>query len=212
MSKKLLSQLLDENGNEILYSGALVVDAASGRSFEEHVADASVHLTQNAVDTAIDALKSGDLKTVQDNLSALQTAVDTFLNGEADGGTIDRLVELVKAIADNADSIDALTSDKVAKGDIVNDLTSGGVDKVLSAEQGKALKALLDGLSGSVHSHANKAVLDGAGKDGSGNLTYNGKTLNGETGVAFVASAEEAPVFTGKVRMVLADYQSPAAV
>ena len=138
MSKKFLSRLLDENGNEILYSGALVVDATSGKSFEEHVADASVHLTQNALDTAINALKSGDLKTVQDNLSALQTAVDTFLNGEADGGTIDRLVELVKAIADNADSIDALTSDKVAKSDIVNDLTSGGVDKVLSAEQGKA--------------------------------------------------------------------------
>ena len=211
MAKKLLSQFLDENGNEILYSGALVVDAASGVSFESHVADASVHLTQAAVDAAVNALKDGDIMTVQDSLAALQTAVDTFLKGEADGGTIDRLVELVAAINENKGSIDALVSDHVAKDDIVNDLTTGGVDKVLSAEQGKALKALLDGLSGSSHAHANKTVLDGVGEDGSGDLTYNGKTL-GETGMAFVTSAEESPVFTGKVRMVLADYESPAEV
>ena len=35
MSKKLLSQLLDENGNEILYSGTLVVDATTGKAISE---------------------------------------------------------------------------------------------------------------------------------------------------------------------------------
>lgn len=43
MPKKLLSQLLDENGNEILYSGALVVDATTGKTFSEHVADKNAH-------------------------------------------------------------------------------------------------------------------------------------------------------------------------
>lgn len=37
---------------------------------------------------------------------------------------------------------------KVAKSDIVNDLTTGGTIKVLSAEQGKALKNLITTSSG----------------------------------------------------------------
>ena len=44
MSKKLLSQLLDENGNEILYSGALVVDTVTGVTFSGHVADDKAHV------------------------------------------------------------------------------------------------------------------------------------------------------------------------
>ena len=65
MSKKLLSQLLDENGNEILYSGALVVDATTGKTFSEHVADKNAHpdfgdlAIQNKADIFADAVLTG---------------------------------------------------------------------------------------------------------------------------------------------------------
>ena len=59
----------------------------------------------------------------------------TFWQGTADtpGG--------VKKYIDDADKL------KVNTADIVNDLTTGGATKVLSAEQGKALKGLIDQIS-----------------------------------------------------------------
>lgn len=93
--------------------------------------------------------------------------------------------------------------------EIINDLTTGGTDKVLSAEQGKALKALIDNLTGSSHSHTNKAVLDGISKNGStGNLQFNGKELTGETGIAIGTSLDQANTYTGKLRIVVEDYNS----
>lgn len=170
---------------------AAVVKTSDGSTVQAHINNTAIHLTQAKLDAAIDAVKNGDLKTVQDNLSTLQTAVNAFLNGDADGGTMDRLVELVAAINANKDSIDALVSDKVAKTDIVNDLTSGGTGKVLSAEQGKALKTLIDAID--AHSHTNKAILDGLGKDASGNLQFNGKTLDGQVDVAVLNASGEIP-------------------
>ena len=93
--------------------------------------------------------------------------------------------------------------------EIINDLTTGGTDKVLSAEQGKALKALIDTLTESSHSHTNKAVLDGIGKNVStGNLQFNGKELTGETGIAIGTSLDQANTYTGKLRIIVDDYNS----
>ena len=99
------------------------------------------------------------------------------------------------------------------KSEIVNDLTTGGADKVLSAEQGKTLKTLIDALDAAFdeanHSHANKDVLDAISKAGSGNLVFNGKELTGETGIAFGDSIENATAYTGKLRVVVEDYTVP---
>jgi len=65
---------------------------------------------------------------------------------------VDRLLELLNAIQAGKDSVDALVADKVAKADIINDLVAGGADKVLSAQQGVELKALIDSLSNTVNS------------------------------------------------------------
>lgn len=85
-------------------------------------------------------------------VAQLKTTLNTFLTGEADDGAVDRLVELVNAIEANKGSVDALVRDKVAKADIINDLVTGGADKVLSAQQGVELKALIDSLSDTVNS------------------------------------------------------------
>lgn len=53
--------------------------------------------------------------------------------------------QLSKDVAGNLQNqVNVLKNDKINITDIVNNLTSGGVEKVLSAEQGKALKDLID--------------------------------------------------------------------
>lgn len=62
----------------------------------------------------------------------------TEANWDPLGGTVD-----LSAYATKTEMNNGLNS-KIAKSDIVNDLTTGGATKVLSAEQGKILKSLID--------------------------------------------------------------------
>ena len=192
-TKKMLDQLLDEAGKDILLSGAMVVDRTTGKSFSDHLADTSVHKTESdingLIDTALEALKTGDFKTLSDTVNALQTTVNNFLTGEPDdNGTLDRLKELVAAIEANKDSIDALVADHATKAELT------------------ALVERVSAIEPKAHEHANKEILDGVGKATNGNLTFNGRELNGETGIAIVDSAEATPTYTGKIRMVVTEY------
>lgn len=72
------------------------------------------------------------------------TSEHTEANWDPLGGTID-----LSAYATKTEMNNSLNS-KVAKSDIVNDLTTGGTTKVLSAEQGKVLKNLIASSSGIV--------------------------------------------------------------
>lgn len=173
MALKLIKELLDAQGNKQLLKGSNVIDEATGASFEDHVADSSIHLTAADVDA---------------KMAGLTQTVNNFLTGEANGGEVDRLVELVTAIGQNKDSIDALVSDKATK------------------EELATLKTQVDGLEEDSHTHANAAILDAIGKDASGDLTFNGKALDGATSVAFVAQASDTPTFDGKLVLVVAPY------
>lgn len=296
MSKKLLSQLLDENGNEILYSGTLVVDATTGKTFFEHVADKNAHpdfgdlAIQNKADIFADAVLTGtpvvptapagtnttqaaSTEFVERAVNAVLGANDAMLfKGIVDGthalpdeayhtgwtykvneagtyaGQACEIGDMVVCVSDfdttaaNADwvvvqrNIDgavtgptASTSDNVAvfdgaTGKAIADsgITKASVSGAIAKAHEHANKAQLDAITATgaqvnqavanSHTHANRSALDAIGTDSDGDLTFNGKALNGETGVAFVASAEETPVFTGKLRMVVADYTSPAGV
>ncbi|MDU3410111.1 hypothetical protein [Clostridium sp.] len=57
---------------------------------------------------------------------------------------VDSINDSITVINGNIDTANANIGAKVNKIDIVNDLTNGGTTKVLSAEQGKALKGLID--------------------------------------------------------------------
>ena len=209
MADKKLFRFFDSAGNAASLYSEDVFDKTSGKTLAEYMAGAPTEDSiQGLIDTAIEAVKTGDIATLQSSLSSLSTTVNNFLTGEPDDGTIDRLSELVAAINDNKDSIDALVADHVKKSEIVNDLTTGGTDKVLSAEQGKALKALIDALDTSSHTHDNKSILDGISAGSSGNLVYNNKELTGETGIAFGNSLENATAYTGKLRIVVEDYST----
>jgi len=212
-----LHRFFDEAGNKQSFYAEDVFDKTTKKTAAQHMQDVTIHHTaeqiNGMIDSALDALQTGDIKKLQDDLSSLQTVVNDFLTGEDNNDDVlNRLTELVKAISDNKDNIDALVDDKVAKADIVNDLTTGGVDKVLSAEQGKVLQAAIEALQALAHEHANKEILDGIGKsEVTGNLTYNGVELNGQTGIAYGTSLETANAYNGKLRIVVEDFDTEAA-
>ena len=64
-------------------------------------------------------LENVKLAAVAQSLANLQRAFELFLDGEPDGGDIDRLSELVAEIAANRTSLDALVSAKANQADLV---------------------------------------------------------------------------------------------
>lgn len=87
-----------------------------------------------------------DLDTIQEIVTKIKQ-VDNVLGGVS--AVMDtKKAEAIQAAKDALDTkaatLQAAIDAKVAKADIVDNLTDGGTDKVLSAEQGKALKTLVD--------------------------------------------------------------------
>lgn len=65
---------------------------------------------------------------------------------DSDDDTLDQMSEIVAYIKSNKTLIDAITTNKVSVADIVDNLTTNVSNKPLSAAQGVALKALIDGI------------------------------------------------------------------
>ena len=75
----------------------------------------------------------------------VQAAIDKLVAGAPDA--LDTLIELANALNNDPNFAATMATElgkKLDVSDIVNNLTSGGTGKVLSAEQGKALKAALN--------------------------------------------------------------------
>lgn len=85
----------------------------------------------------------------------MKAAVDALVAGAPDA--LDTLIELANALNNDPNFATTMATElgkKLNISDIVNNLTSGGTNKVLSAEQGKALKAALDS-----HNHDSRYEL-----------------------------------------------------
>lgn len=82
------------------------------------------------------------------DLRALIEGLTSRLNAlaDSDDNTLDQLSEIVAYIKSNKALIDAVTTGKVSTSDIVDNLTTNASGKVLSAAQGVALKAMIDGI------------------------------------------------------------------
>lgn len=111
---------------------AVVGDRLSALS-EEIASDVSAHNTGTDTHSDIRLLISG----LTDRLNAL---------ADSDDATLDQLSEVVAYIKSNRGLIDAITTSKVSVEDIVDNLTTNIANKPLSAAQGVALKALIDGI------------------------------------------------------------------
>lgn len=82
-----------------------------------------------------------DLRALIDGLTSRMNAL-----ADSDDTTLDQLSEIVAYIKSNKTLIDAVTTGKVSTSDIVDNLTTNASGKVLSAAQGVALKAMIDGI------------------------------------------------------------------
>lgn len=82
-----------------------------------------------------------DLRALIDGLTSRLNAL-----ADSDDTTLDQLSEIVAYIKSNKSLIDAVTTGKVSVSDIVDNLTTNASGKVLSAAQGVALKAMIDGI------------------------------------------------------------------
>ena len=78
-------------------------------------------------------------------ITALTTRLDALAN--SDDTTLDQMAEVVAYIKANRDLIEQVTTGKVSITDIVDNLTTNVANKPLSAAQGVALKALIDGIT-----------------------------------------------------------------
>jgi hypothetical protein len=78
-------------------------------------------------------------------LQALTNRINAAL--DSDDTTLDELSEIVAYIKSNKSLIDAITTSKVNVTDIVDDLVTNVANKPLSAAQGVAMKALIDGIA-----------------------------------------------------------------
>jgi len=99
--------------------------------------------------TATAAVSSHNTSTAAHNdirllVSELTTKVTNFLN--VSDTSRDQLSEILALIDANADTLETITNGKVNKTDIINNLNTNSSDKVLSAAQGVALKALIDAI------------------------------------------------------------------
>ena len=105
--------------------------------------------------------------TAHNDIRALIAGLTSRLNALADSDdtTLDQMSEVVAYIKSNKSLIDAITTSKVSVSDIIDNLTTNVANKPLSAAQGVALKALIDGILPSVTTADNGKflrVFDGA--------------------------------------------------
>lgn len=110
---------------------ALEVGADAAGTAENKV---SAH---NVSDTA-----HNDIRLLAQGLTARLNAL-----ADSDDTTLDQMSEVVAYIKSNKSLIDAITTSKVSVSDIIDNLTTNASNKPLSAAQGVALKALIDGIT-----------------------------------------------------------------
>ena len=128
-------------------------NVVAGDTIAEAIGKVEKKADDNAA--AIEAVKAYTVNGKAINTNPVLNGTDILATGYAAGTAADVAAtdNLNQAIAKvEARAKDAATAAAAAlqDADIVNDLTTGGADKVLSAEQGKALKAALDTLSASL--------------------------------------------------------------
>lgn len=119
------------------------------------------------------------INTAHSDIRDLITGLTNRLNALADSDdtTLDQLSEIVAYIKSNKSLIDAITTSKISVSDIIDNLTTNNANKPLSAAQGVALKALIDGIAiPDKLPNPNALTFTGAvtgSYDGSSHLTVN---------------------------------------
>ena len=126
---------------------------------KEYVNTKTVNMaTTSVVDTKISTHNTStsahnDIRTL---ISDLATEVSNFL--DVDDATRNQLSEVLQLIDNNKGTLDSLTINKVNVSDIIDNLTTASANKVLSANQGVALKILIDTLESAFNTHTSNTT------------------------------------------------------
>ena len=133
----------NHNHDDLYYTQLEVDNKLAAKSDTTHNHDSSYEKKGN-IDTAVSTHNTAtdahnDIRLL---IGDLNTKVTNFL--DVDDETKDELSEVIQLIEDNRGDLESLTTSKVNKTDIVDNLTTASADKVLSANQGVALKSLID--------------------------------------------------------------------
>lgn len=132
--------------------GLGVVENKTSATIRSEIVDANIPSTiardtevTTAVGNAVTALKGG-VPVDGDNLNKLNNKIIAILATlESDDTALDTLQEVVDFIENNKDVLDAVLLEKIAYTDIVDNLNStDGTTKVLSANQGRVLRLLVE--------------------------------------------------------------------
>lgn len=130
-------------------TGAVALSAQDVRARPDTWTPSASEVGADAAGTASGAVAAHNTSgAAHADLRALIEGLTGRLNALADSDdtTLDQLSEIVAYIKSNKSLIDAVTTGKVSVSDIVDNLTTNASGKVLSAAQGVALKAMIDGI------------------------------------------------------------------
>lgn len=130
-------------------TGAVALSAQDVGARPDSWAPSASDVGADAAGTASGAVAAHNVSgSAHADLRALIEGLTSRLNALADSDdtTLDQLSEIVAYIKSNKALIDAVTTGKVSTSDIVDNLTTNASGKVLSAAQGVALKAMIDGI------------------------------------------------------------------
>ena len=130
-------------------TGEVSLNAQDVRARPDTWTPSAADVGADAAGTASGAVAAHNVSVAaHEDLRALIEGLTSRLNtlADSDDTTLDQLSEIVAYIKSNKALIDAVTTGKVSVSDIVDNLTTNASGKVLSAAQGVALKAMIDGI------------------------------------------------------------------
>lgn len=127
-----------------------------GKQIQQNKEDIS-KLSEEIENVSSSSASAAEIKVSEHNVATdahndirlLIEGLTTRLNALADSDdtTLDQMSEIVAYIKSNKSLIDAVTTSKINVSDIIDNLTTNVSNKPLSAAQGAALKALIDGIA-----------------------------------------------------------------
>ena len=122
----------------------------SGYALKSEVPKSASDVGADAAGTAVTKVSEHNTASnAHNDIRLLVQGLTERLNALADSDdtTLDQMSEVVAYIKSNKSLIDAITTSKINVSDIIDNLTTNVSNKPLSAAQGVALKALIDGIT-----------------------------------------------------------------
>ena len=128
------------SASEVLDSAKAYIDGAISDLVSDSDVDSKIESHNDASDAHND---------IRNLIQHLSNSVNSLLDDDTKG----KLEDIIALIDENKGTLESLTSGKINVADIVDNLTTGGSNKVLSAAQGVVIQELIDTLQNELDNH-----------------------------------------------------------